>query len=383
MRVSNTQYQTRIFSQSLDDFIDPLSSGIRLSDITHDSLRTHKLNCVRMSQRPDSYLPVILDYTPIPPRSSWELKDGKFHQLNKASYRTDQPVTTIKLQQIVSRLARIVNNQIASEVSGGLDTAIVIGMLRSIGIDPCLVGAISDRYEFRTERHIQQTIAKNAQNVHFINEGESLPFAHLLATPAHALPNKSSLFFYLNKVTALWAKAAGQPFVANGIGFDSILIDKIAPPAKTYTFDPRNLDDNWANDYVFRPLNVTYVNVASIHSVQKALVSMRSGLEEDTQKAWARETFRQFIPRELADYRYKASFAAVYDEGLEHAKDDILFICATAHKLTCLDELDPNKIKALIDGFREYDNKAEFEFLARLSFASWVYQLEKAGVLLK
>jgi len=355
--------------------------GFNRSDFDNASLEAHTKNCLRMSQRPDAYQPVLKNVVPVPPKSVWEISSLEARQIDRSTFSTKHPKYFGDLQKLAHRLANLVDGELAVELSGGLDTAIVIGLLRSIGFDPTLIGSISDRYEFRTERFIQEKIASLAKCVHFINEADSLPFTNLRSSPLHPIPNKASLFYYLNEVTAKWAVANSHRYVLNGIGFDAVLIDQISEPTNAYFFDPINLDDGWANDYVFASYGVQYVNVASIHSVLKTLITMRSGQSEDVKKLWAREVFKHLIPPELSNYQYKASFGAVYDQGLDEARQDIIEMSTLAYVLTGLNDLHPSEMTVLFNGVRSYDQKAEFAFLARLSYVNWIYQLHRANLI--
>lgn len=182
-------------------------------------------------------------------------------------------------------------------------------------------------------------------------------------------------------MTAKWAAENSIKYVLNGIGFDSILIDEVGTSTDSYFFDPINLDDGWANDYVFRGLDVHYVNVASLYSVLKTLIAMRVGELEDPQKLWARKTFGNFIPYELSRFSYKASFGAVYDEGLQQARNDIMEMCEFVYDFTKIKELSPSLMSALFNGVRSYDHKAEFQFFARLSYTNWVFQLNRLNLI--
>lgn len=383
MRVSNHTYYTKFFDLGSKDFVDPLITGVKRSEFKSENLEAHTKNCLRMSQRPDTYLPVQKSLIPVPPRSVWQISSTDIYQLDKSTFDTNKKKSIEDVQRLSFKLASLVSSELAVELSGGLDTAIVIGVLRSIGINPTLIGAISERFEFRTERFIQEKIASDAKRVFFINENDSLPFANLKETPLHPVPNKTSLFYYLNEVTAKLSVKNSIKYVLNGVGFDAILIDQISEPTATYFFNPINLDDVWANDYVFRPNGIQYVNVASIYCILKTLITMRVGQPEDTQKIWARKTFENLIPKELSKYRYKASFGAVYDEGLEQARSDILDMCKLVYDLTGIDELHPSIMEKLLNGVRSYDHKAEFAFLARLSYVNWIYQLNRANLILE
>lgn len=363
------------------DFIDPLTKGVLRSEFNSASLEKHSKNCMRMSQRPDTYLQVLKNIVPIPPRTIWNVNGNDFLQLDKSTFSTVHTKSIEDIKKIALKLVKLVDGKLAVELSGGLDTAIIIGMLQSIEVDLALVGAISDRYEFRTERLIQQKIALKAKNVHFLGEAEALPFCKLQLTPVHPIPNKASLFYYLNQVTAKWAAENSVKYVLNGIGFDAILIDEIGASTDSYFFDPINLDDGWANDYVFRGLDVQYVNVASLYSVLKTLIAMRVGQLEDPQKLWARKKFEDFIPYELSKFPYKASFGAVYDEGLQQARNDIMEMCEFVYDFTKIKELNPSLMSDLFNGVRSYDHEAEYQFFARLSYANWIFQLNRSNLI--
>ena len=108
---------------------------------------------------------------------------------------------------------------------------------------------------------------------------------------------------------------------------------------------------------------------------------MRAGHQEDPQKIWARDYFKDYLPSELSKYRYKASFGAVYDCGLEQAREDILEMCGIVNELTGLTEVHPSIMRNLINGFRAYDHDSEFQFLARLSYVSWIYQFHRENLI--
>jgi hypothetical protein len=116
-------------------------------------------------------------------------------------------------------------------------------------------------------------------------------------------------------------------------------------------------------------------------SVLKTLITMRSSQSEDVKKLWAREVFKHLIPPELSNYQYKASFGAVYDQGLEKAHEDIMEMCNLVYDLSGLKELNPSKMAVLFNGVRSYDHKAEFAFLARMSYVNWVYQLHRSNLI--
>ena len=345
------------------------------------SLEAHKKNCKFLSLNPYHYVPVIEGVYPIPPKTSWYYHAGKFIQKQNQFIDTTIEYDITDIHHATHLYINKAKGRLAVELSGGLDTSIIIGLLRDINEDPYLIGAESPRFEFRTERFIQHKLSINPKKTHLFEDSEGLPFSNLAATPTHLLPNKSSLFYYSNIPTLNAAKSFGVSTILNGIGLDSLLIDAVGPSNKQYCFDISNIDDGWANDYVFEPNGISYVNVGTIPFVRKILIALRKNQPEDLQKLWARAFFRGQIPRELSLFAYKASFGAVYHQGLEASREEILAITSNIYSLTGLSEYLSDSMNLLIDGVLSFDHESEFLFLALLSYAVWVHQLKKDNLI--
>ncbi len=323
MLIRNNSYITKYLDIRTGVYIEPTQKTWVNKEITDKSLDAHISNSYAMSQRPGSYNFVLDNILPIPPRSSWKIEGDTIQELKQPRLNTNHKYDLDDLLNFCKKLMNQNSHKIGIELSGGLDTAIIIGIAKELGLNYSLIGAISERYEFRTERMIQELIANDHQDVNLIPEIETLPFSELPSSPFHPIPNKSSLFYYLNKVTAEWAKEKKIKYVLNGIGFDTILVDEVNHKSSNYYFDKSNLEDSWTNDFTFAPRSCSYVNIASIYGFRKIILSMRILEKVDNKKLWARNTFREFLPRELSKYEYKASFGANYADGLKRNEEEI------------------------------------------------------------
>ena len=346
-----------------------------------DSIRNHVANCNQNAFTPDRYQPVIPNIYPIPPKSSWEFT-GKFSQLNVTrEFKANKTHTLETICRDLHRICQKLSSPIAVELSGGLDTSIIIGLLRKIGIDPTLIGAVSSRYEFRTERWIQNRLILNNTKSHLINEDECLPFSNLRDVPAHLIPNKASLFFNPNLATKKITESLKLKILFNGIGMDSLLTSSLPTNIFPQSFNKVSMIDQWANENIFRPAGTEYLSFAGLTHIKRAVASLRHGQPEDSKKLWARNFFIAVIPEELVRFSYKASFGGINFRGLTDNRDELFELCDEAYRLTKLTSITPSNIETLLDRTLDCDQEAEKELLSVLSYAVWVGSLNKEGLI--
>jgi len=346
-----------------------------------ESLRNHITNCDQNAFTPDRYCPIIPYLYPIPPKSSW-MFNGKFTQLSlRTEFKTASPRSLATICSDLCRLLPKLNSPIGVELSGGLDTSIIIGLLRKIGLDPVLIGAISPRYEFRTERWVQNRIILSPTNTHLINEDDCLPFSKLGEVPAHPIPNKVSLFFNPNLATKKIAQSIGLKTLFNGIGMDSLLTSPIPTKQFPEPFNKVSMLDQWTNENIFRPAGVEYLGFAGLSSIKRAIASLRYGQPEDHQKHWARKFFSDVLPRELVEFPYKASFGGINFRGFTDNRDEIFDLCNDVYRLTKLISITPAHIETLLDKTLDCDQESEKELLSVLSYVVWVSGLNKKGLI--
>ena len=71
---------------------------------------------------------------------------------------------------IIRLIHPLKNKKFGVQLSGGLDSSLIIGILRNVGIEPVLIGLSNDRYEFRTERIIQEILLDGLSNNQLISD---------------------------------------------------------------------------------------------------------------------------------------------------------------------------------------------------------------------
>ena len=106
--------------------------------------------------------------------------------------------------------------------SGGLDSSLIIGILRHYGFEPVLIGMYNNRYEFRTERIVQDILKKVGTNNILISDDNFLPFTDLLNVPNTRYQMLHQFLQWRIKMAMLFEENKVD-LVFNGMGLDTIL----------------------------------------------------------------------------------------------------------------------------------------------------------------
>lgn len=385
MIVSNSTKRVVYFNRNTKNIHLELFEFLNDKAIRSSSLKAHEVNISNFFLRPDRYQEVIQGITVIPPRTRWYFDGKYFHSLNSeiitSGYRNDLS----EFINICQRLASVLKNKsVAIELSGGLDTSILIGLLRYFGIKPFLIGVKSNRYELRTESLIQEILSKSSNNVLFVDEDDALPFTELKLTPLHQIPSSSSLYFM--HALSILKKCHEQKIdiIFSGMGFDTLLCES------TKTIDNNSIPKNWFNwmleDYwfmqnIYGKENVTYTSGAASQLIIKSIFALRKNQNEDLKKLWARNTFKEFLPTELVNYAYKADNSGGFVDGLLKAKSDISTLFEVAYSVTKFKEFDKFELKRIFHNPHMVDEKKDKLILSRVSFANWIYGLVRDNII--
>lgn len=370
MIIDNPKYTTEYFSLKDQCFVDQ-TQKISKSLLTQPSFDAHTQNEICVPIHLNEYQPVLPDIYPIPARTKWSYEDDVFTKLKK-NIKLSEGLTFDSCLKNTKRLLKNAKGKIAIEISGGLDSSIMIGMLEKLGYDPILIGTISELYKFRTERHIQETIAKKFKNV-IISDSFLLQFTNLLETPAHFLPCYTSLHHNIAANTIKMLHEHDVKYVFQGVAFDSALVEAVYNNPNDIRWP--TLQDNWLHDYVFTPQGSAYIDIAALTPIKQMLLSLRNGQAQDRQKWWARKFFSSVIPPELSNYAYKANFGPLWWDGLLSSADQITEIIDTAWQITALPVFKNFKMQSLFDGINNGSGRVGF---ALLGYANWVHALHKA-----
>lgn len=372
--IDNPKYTTQYFSLEEKAFVDP-ARKVSKRLFTAESFAAHVENETCLPIHLNEYQPVLPAIYPIPARTKWSYEDGVFLKLKK-NIRLSEGLAFDSCLKNSKRLLRNTKGKIAVEISGGLDSSIMIGMLEKLGYEPVLIGTFSNLYKFRTEKYIQETIAKKFKNV-ILSESFALQFTNLLETPAHSLPCYASLHHNIAANTINLLKEHDVKYIFQGVAFDEMLVHAVNSNPNDIRWP--TLQDNWMHDYVFAPQGSAYIDVAALSPIKQVLLSLRNGQPQDLQKWWSRKFFAGVIPPELSNYAYKANFGPLWWDGLLSSAEQITHIVNIASKITGLSVFENFKIQSLFDGMNNRAGRAGF---AMLGYANWVHSLHKADRLI-
>jgi len=328
--IVNTSNSILYFDADSNLILENIWDKITLEDLSKSSFDNHCVNSARYIQSPDCYKPVFKNIYPIPPRSKWQYDGISFKcnqslEVNKSNYNLFELI-----QKFIQPLKKY---KIGVELSGGLDSSIIISMLIANGIEPFLIGFSCDRYEFRTERHIQSLYKNKVQNTILLDSRQILPFQNLLNCPAHQLPNPTSLYYYSKQVSAKHCKENGIEILFNGMSGDALCCESIFGKSMPESWHNWMMDNRWFHENVFTKSQVQYLPVYT-NTLASKIFNERVNMGFDSQKIWARLFFKEYLPSELVNYTYKADHVGDLIEGIKRSYYEVKELFKTTEELT-------------------------------------------------
>lgn len=270
------------------------------------------------------------------------------------------------------------NKKIGVQLSGGLDSSIIIGLLKHFQIPFYLVGLSTERYEFRTERHVQHLISKWAIESVLIDYENYLPLSNLQEVPKHQFPDLLVNNYSSNKAMALECERLGIQVLLTGEGGDNVFAESIPTEPELCTWIPQSFGDTWLAEYVYTPFDVDIIPFYEDKSILDAIYNLRIGQGEDNSKLWARHFFKDFIPQELVNFTYCADFWGIYISGLQKAIPQMKILCNRAFELTQNLYFSKETIESLLSQDLLSAKKEVYQKIeARVALAVWVNSLNK------
>jgi len=307
------------------------------------------------------YLPVA-GVIPIPSRSSWNYINGEFSYEKSLGTKKLNPLSSLKrIEDLAHKYLKLVDGKkIAIELSGGLDTALIIEILKLHGIKLLYVGFTSNRYEFRTERAIQNYYLENSYGHRMIDYEECPAFGSLTSTPLHPFPTADSLYHARHSIIIDAAKSLSTNILLNGNAGDSLLCHSFENVSSEVPrgYDQWSLTDTWTVDSIFEPRGISYLCPFAFEPIIRNMIGMRKGFPEDSMKLWARKKFSHILPSQLSNFAYKANHDCWVADGLREASDDIRKVVDTAFSVTKHCELNSaSMIRTANKYFHEMPNR--------------------------
>ena len=371
MEINNHTNSYKYFNTSESKIIQNGFDFLNMESISNSNLVNHINNLSQGIERPDNYHEVIKNIHPIPPFSKWKYNEQNFHLLDQPTSSLNYGPSSLAnfIDLVKSKTKYLKNKKIAIELSGGLDSSIIIELFNLCGIDTNLVGLISKNYEFRTERIIQDHYAIK-YNSFLIDSKNALPFSRLLDCPPHPLPTKKSLFFYQKEVIAKKCAEEKINLLFNGIIGDTVLCDKI----ESRRWSKWEFDNNWFNDIVFEPNNVSYITT-NFDFVLNYFFNQRKHEQSDPFKVWARNHFGNILPEKLSKYYYKTDHLEEIIEGIYSAENEISETYKLTKTVTKNHLFTYEKLGEDLNNFKLMSDKEIDIFFAKVSYSVWIYSL--------
>lgn len=338
----------------------------------------HEGNTLKGAGDRSDWLPIFANWFPLDTGQTWcaetERAVDPVHLPNTKGEGSMEDF----LEAARNFFARFNGRKIGVQLSGGFDSSLIIGLLRHFGIPHGLVGMESPRYEFRTERIIQQRLAKENGDVALIDEATCLPCARLREVPPHQVPDLLSLNIAQDRDMAVACVQLGIEVLLSGGGGDNLLGQAVPADPAASTWRPQTFTDSFPVDLIYRPMGIEFLSFFGDSGIVDAFFRLRRGQGNDTAKRWARRFFRDFVPRELAEYRYRADFWGRSIDGLLAALGPMREIHAEARGLSGNAYFDAGRLECLLAEDLYRPRKELYQRIeARISAAVWVVSMAK------
>ena len=338
----------------------------------------HEGNTLKGAGDRSDWLPIFADWFPLDTGQIWcsrtERALDPVHLPNAGAEGSLEDF----LEAALTFFARFDGRKIGVQLSGGFDSSLIIGLLRHFCIPHGLVGMESQRYEFRTERIIPQRLAEQNGDVALIDEATCLPCARLREAPPHQVPDLLSLNLAQDRDMAIACQQIGIEVLLSGGGGDNLLGMAVPIEAAESRWRPQTFTDSFPVDLIYRPMGIEFLSFFGDPGVVDVFFRLRRGQGNDTPKRWARRFFRDFVPRELAEYTYCADFWGRSIDGLLAALGPIRELHAEARELSGNDFFDAGRLDCLLAEDLYRPRKELYQRIeARTSAAVWVVSMAK------
>lgn len=333
----------------------------------------HEVNSLNGLKNRAQFLSVLPELLPVEIGQIWNHSKKKVEERGFSPQSSESDIDEFLLKSEIF-FRKFQGKHIGVQLSGGVDSSLIIGLLKHFGIEYSLIGFCNGRYEFRTESFIQDLLAKDAKQSKLINNEDYLPYSGLSRVTPHQLPNLSSCGFAANEAMAFGCNKLGIDALLTGCGGDVAFCNNVSNGECSWI--PAIFDDSWLQDLVFTPKGVQVVSFFGDHDILECLWNLRRGQKADPRKLWARHFFRDFLPKELVEFTYKADFWGLYIDGMVNSLPEIRSIHKRAHELSGNPYFAEENLNAILkNDLLNCDQKLYQKMEARISAAVWIKAL--------
>jgi hypothetical protein len=331
----------------------------------------HNVICGMLNRH--EWLPILPRHHAIVEGLTWNHSEKRIEEHTHMPRLFDANTDTL-LDAAHNFFARFHGKNIGVQLSGGVDSSLIIGMIKGLNIPYSLVGMTTNRYEFRTESFIQRKLGEEAKKTTLIDFEEYLPMTRLNDVPSHQQPDLSACGYSSSCAIAQACADLGIEVLLTGSGGDVLLGNSV--PEKSFNWRTGIFQDEWMQDIVYAPHGVEIVPFFADRGVVECIWNMRRGQTEDPKKLWARKKFADFLPRELVDYTFKGDFWGLYIDGLINNLRHLRKIHDEAFELSKNNYFHSMNLDALLSqDLHNCDQRLYQRIEARISSAIWYVSL--------
>ena len=373
--IGSPQPSIKFYHHTTDSVVESiwseLASGLWNEFEIDHALRNEELGMDQI----DKWLPLFKSYTPVLPGFKWNREQRCLEYEMYQAKPLDHVSMTTFLQTVERYLRRFEGKRIGVHLSGGFDSTLIIGLLRYFKIPCVLAGYAVNRFEFRTERYIQNIVSQWGEKSILLDLEEYPFYNHLELTPKHQVPDA---FIKSNES----AKALADVFakehvdiVFTGQGGDSLFIEDETKGLAAYNIGYEFLTP-WEDELIYQPRGLHLESFFADKDIIDQISNLRMGKGEDALKRWARRFFRDFIPKELAEYSYFADFFGMDTSGLEAAKPTIKLLFEESYDLTHHPLFSTTTTKEFLSqNVFAMDSVEYVKYCMKISIAAWLHAL--------
>ena len=267
--------------------------------------------------------------------------------------------------------------KIGVHLSGGLDSSLIICLLRHFNIPFVAIGLCSYRFEFRTERRVQYVMADYADEALLLDMDQYPFYANLDKKPKHQVPDSNIKMCDASMALAREFAKKGCQVVLSGQGGDTLLAEAV----KDITdFDGYNIGNEftlpWEQDFVYTPLGIELYSFFADKGIIDQISSLRISEPVDPTKKWARRFFKDILPLELSEFTYSSDYFGHSSDGLDKAKPEFKLLFEEAYDILRNPMFSPLGIKRILSkDVLSLEYKEYCEFCSKLSIAVWIHSL--------
>ncbi len=273
------------------------------------------------------------------------------------------------------------NKIIGVHLSGGLDSSIIICLLKNFNIPYIPIGMKCARYEFRTEQRIQHILADASGNADLYNIEDYPFYSDLNNIVKHQIPDSYITDYAMSCKLADRFAERGVDVVFTGQGGDTILVDEISNTTLKTGFNIGNeFDLPWPNDLIYKPRGIELISFYAEPLIIDMIASLRFGQKEDVPKWWARHFFADILPPELSNYCYSADFMGLAISGLANAQATINLLFEESYDITHNVIFSPQNTEKLMNiDLYSMEREQYIDYCGLISLAVWYHSLFREG----